>query len=102
MGHARGEERIGVEMGLVDRIRVNAREVEKVSHYVGTERATINVLPRRSNGDQVARIGGSHRLRECPRPGGGVSIGRVRKEPVRRLRGQVPGYNRRPMLPFAS
>ena len=90
VGRAGSQQAVGIELRAVDRVRVDAREVQLAGHHVGPERAPADFLARRPDRDQVTGVGRAQRGGELPGPGPGVVVRRVAEEPASGARRRDP------------
>ena len=89
--HPRGEEPVRVQILLVDRVGVDAGEVQLGGDDISAERTPTHFLPRRPDRDQVLWIPSPDRPRDLMGPCPRISVRRVAEQPERRLIRQVPG-----------
>ena len=99
VGHPRGQQGVGVQLRLVDRVGVDTDEVEPLADHVRAERAATHLLSRRSDRDQPARVRFSKSGHQRFGPRSSVVVRRVGKQPHRRLVGQIPGDDVRNVSP---
>ena len=92
--HPRRQEAVGIEVRLVDRVRVHGREIAVAGDHVGPARTPAPLLAGGPDRDERAGVDGPDRVDEGRRPGPRVVVRRVAEEPEGRLVSQVPGEDR--------